>query len=476
MAEEPVIPSSFNASDVYDPIGETEKRCEKLDIPAPLAAFFRKTELHRNFQQIIQDQSLLEKVAANYVIVKKIISFLPWQDKIMCKNVCSMWRSAVNTLQKEQIGPADFAISLRLCHIKNGLQLVQSDVFYTEPLMVLVFGNMGGFGVTYKCETLLTCPCDPPCEKSHHLIDLVDNVVVAPKKCMLAVKVCDISYKPLKPSKTNHLTVGRKLCRISGFIVGMYIPVIPNVNFQIINIKCIRDIKTVFMKTIDKLAETDYIKGALVFVNGSFILHSVDDIVFLNYLKEVQPNVPYALGGCIVEDTVSDRDDMNIMIEGVNTGKDLVTENIVSIGLFSVPKSFIDAPPENGCNFDMFSLILESSDWSKAKIQSAINEFAKKVPHFEHSVVIKMSCVGRDNKHDYEQELFRAAFPKTRLAGCYGNGELGINHPERLKPESFTSVKRHRADPGPAFGIMYSYSTIFVYIGWGNIVTPAQST
>lgn len=168
MAEEPVIPSSFNVSDVYDPIDETEKRCEKLDIPAHLAAFFRKTELQRNFQQIIQDQSLLEKVAANYVIVKKILSFLPWQDKIMCKNVCSMWRSAVNTLQKEQIGPADFAISLRLCHIKNGLQLVQSDVFYTEPLMVLVFGNMGGFGVTYKCETLLTCPCDPPCEKSHH--------------------------------------------------------------------------------------------------------------------------------------------------------------------------------------------------------------------------------------------------------------------------------------------------------------------
>lgn len=75
---------------------------------------------------------------------------------------------------------------------------------------------------------------------------------------------------------------------------------------------------------------------------------------------------------------MSDKDDMNIMIEGVNTGKDLVTENIVSIGLFSVPKSFIDAPPENGCHFDMFSLILESSDWSKAKIQSAINEVSFK--------------------------------------------------------------------------------------------------
>lgn len=104
-------------------------------------------------------------------------------------------------------------------------------------------------------------------------------------------------------------------------------------------------------------------------------------------------------------------------------------------------------------------------------------QFSKKVPHYEHSVVIKMSCVGRDGKHSYEQNFFRAAFPTTRLVGCYGNGELGINLPERAQPESRAgTVKRHRADPGPEYGIMYSYATVFVYIGWGRITKPAETT
>lgn len=105
-------------------------------------------------------------------------------------------------------------------------------------------------------------------------------------------------------------------------------------------------------------------------------------------------------------------------------------------------------------------------------------QFSKKVPHYEHSVVIKMSCVGRDVKHEIEQNLFRAAFPNTRLVGCYGNGELGINKPERAKPEARPSpVKRNRTEELPdGFGIMHSYATVFEYIGWGKIITPAEST
>lgn len=99
-------------------------------------------------------------------------------------------------------------------------------------------------------------------------------------------------------------------------------------------------------------------------------------------------------------------------------------------------------------------------------------QFAKKVPKFEHSVAVKLSCVGRDQKHKLEQDLFRAAFPYTRIIGCYGNGELGLNHP--AKPTSDTipnAAKRHKHDPGPQYGIMYSYSTVFVYIGWGKILS-----
>lgn len=98
-------------------------------------------------------------------------------------------------------------------------------------------------------------------------------------------------------------------------------------------------------------------------------------------------------------------------------------------------------------------------------------QFAKKVPVFEQTVALKLSCVGRDQKHALEQDYFRAAFPHTPLIGCYGNGELGISHPPRPQPaDPPRSVKRHRRNPRQQ-GIMYSYSTVFVYVGWGKIMS-----
>lgn len=142
--------------------------CLKIDIPAYIAAFLSGQQLIRDCEQILCDQSLLENVAANYVIVKKILSFLPWQDKLMCKNVCSLWRSAVNTLQKEQLAPADFVLSMKPSHIRHGIKLLQSDCFYSEPLLVLAFGNAVGFTGTVYCEAKNTSTCDPPCLRDHY--------------------------------------------------------------------------------------------------------------------------------------------------------------------------------------------------------------------------------------------------------------------------------------------------------------------
>lgn len=113
-----------------------------------------------------------------------------------------------------------------------------------------------------------------------------------------------------------------------------------------------------------------------------------------------------------------------------------------------------------------------------------ILQFSKSVPSFEHSVVVKFSCVGRDNKDEFEQHCFRAVFPNTRLIGCFGNGELGVNHPirtDQFDPIPFSKsysvgTKRYRREPGPRFDVMYSYSTIFVYIGWGKILSQPEST
>lgn len=165
MAEDPTIPNDFDSA--ADDYGNDVLKCLKIHTSPYIVAFLHKKTLPRNIEQIPCDENVLEKVASNYVIVKQIISNLSWQNKLMCKNVCSMWRAAVETLQREQIGPCDFAVNLRLCYIRNGVKLNMSDNFYTEPLAVFVFANTSGFTVTRKCAMLVPCPCDPPCEKKH---------------------------------------------------------------------------------------------------------------------------------------------------------------------------------------------------------------------------------------------------------------------------------------------------------------------
>lgn len=44
------------------------------------------------------------------------------------------------------------------------------------------------------------------------------------------------------------------------------------------------------------------------------------------------------------------------------------------MGIFTVPKSTDNAEQTEKNNFDMYSLVIESSDWTKQKIQKTINE------------------------------------------------------------------------------------------------------
>lgn len=120
------------------------------------------------------------------------------------------------------------------------------------------------------------------------VVDVVQQQVVVPKKCMITVKSCYLSYMPLPQSITYQHTINRQgFGRSSAFMGGVYIPAIPDVEFQVINIKSIGDMKRTFFKVVDNISETRFVKGVLVFVNESFLLHSVEDIVFINYFKDV---------------------------------------------------------------------------------------------------------------------------------------------------------------------------------------------
>lgn len=71
-----------------------------------------------------------------------------------------------------------------------------------------------------------------------------------------------------------------------------------------------------------------------------------------------------------MEDTISEQSDIDSIVDGVNNdSRDIVSENLLSIGIFTLPKA-----SKNEYNFDMYSLVIDSSSWTKPKIQQSISE------------------------------------------------------------------------------------------------------
>ncbi|CAH2981381.1 unnamed protein product [Chilo suppressalis] len=262
---------------------------KKLSLPEHILAYIERRELLRDYEEVSCDNHLKDNVMNNYVIVKRILSNLSWQDKLLCKHVCRTWYSAVLALQKEQLCPADFVIDLHLSQIKNGVKLKQSSELHTEPLVVFSFVNDTGFGSTSRCLALVPSPCDPPCEKEHCLMDYLQNKVAAPKECIFTVRACYLSYRPLEQSKTSdHAIKQRMLRRTFPIICGVYIPMIPDVKFHIINIKTNTDMQNDFYDVVSNLAQGCIFKGVLVYVTEKFIVQSfIEECAYLNYFKEV---------------------------------------------------------------------------------------------------------------------------------------------------------------------------------------------
>ncbi|CAG9088261.1 unnamed protein product [Plutella xylostella] len=459
-----------------------ENQCCKVETQEHIAAYLENRELVRELQPLTCDARLVEQVASNYIIVKRMLGHLPWQDQMICKSVCKMWCDAVQALQRELQGPVDFVYEV-VEDVDSGM-LKSSGSFSKEPMAVIVFTNFGGFCKMGNCTLMSPRPCMPACSEVHWMLDFLDQELCFPKDCDLIVRASYLCYMPLASSPSSAYTINRDMMTTTlPFICGIYIPKIPNVQYEVVNIKTNSDMKMDFFDVVDRISSTRTFKGILVFVTDKYMLNSIDDITFLNHFKKVQPETPYALGGCIIEDTMFDRRDLSFFINNVNTDvlhRDaFISENVVSVCMFTVPKTQEMQDSGSGCNgnFEMFSLIIESSDWSKPKILSAIKEFAENIDHFEHSLVFKLSCIGRDERHDFEQKSFRTHFPTTPLIGCYGNGELGVNHPPRPEPKpkpSANTVKRQKRLIAE-LGLMYSYSTVFVYMGWGKIVKPAKT-
>lgn len=144
--------------------------CVKLQIPENFTAVLEKRlDLYRSSETIDCPEELIEKVFNNNVIVKYLLKHLPWQDKYVCKHVCTLWANTIKILSKEQLRAVDFSINLSINAVKKGIMYKKSGEFVNLPMCALVFCNSAAINEygTAKCQALLPHPCSPPCEKEH---------------------------------------------------------------------------------------------------------------------------------------------------------------------------------------------------------------------------------------------------------------------------------------------------------------------
>lgn len=436
----------------------TQFKCSKLTTAPHLKALIEGKKLDRDIPPLDCDTALVERVISNYIIVRNILSHLSWQELELCKLVCKSWKDAVKAQRRATMEPRDFVLTEANSHT---LKFVKSAPMNNEPLIIFSFVLVSTLGLRAKCEHFSPSVCDPPCTEEHDVIDVIDHSMNSPKECMVTVKTDFITYMPVATSPTSLYSGKKQLSeRLPPFIGGFAIPKLPDVNSRILKVNDLNLIEEEFYTPVNDILKKDYIKGILVFVTDKYFLHSMLDISFLDHFRVVQPDVPFALGGCIIEDTLLNRDEISALIGSINEEKPYISDNTISICLFTVPK---DNERITKNNFEMYSLVVENTESGKKKLVSALKEFSERIPRFQHSVAMKLSCMGLESRHHLELAVFRAFFPDTPLIGCFGNGELGVNHPMTF---SGPPQKRRRKQPS----IMYSYTSVYVYFGWGKIL------
>ncbi|XP_023934783.2 uncharacterized protein LOC112043545 [Bicyclus anynana] len=444
-------------------------KCPKLALDDHFRAYIKKENLERRFKPLKCSSELIEKVVSNYLIVKQILSNLHWRDKLLCKHVCTTWYAAVQSLRREQLAPVDYSMVFPMSSV-IWAKLTMSSELVNEPLVVMTFVNKDGVQSTRHCPSIHPPPCSVPCDEIHCLLDSIHKYTSAPKQCANVIQSEYFSYLPVPTSVTYKLSK-TMMERSRPHLLGLFIPVIPDVKLHTIIINKEWNMRK-FYKVVKHISRNRIFKGILVYVSDKNFLRSVGLGPFLNYFQELQPDIPFGYGGCLIQNTLFKHNGIKRTVQRVAEGKVYRSGNKVSISVFTIPKN----PQSNECNFNMYSLVVDVGE-NELEAQETINEFSKRVPQFEYSAVIKLSSEPEnwfEKKPIWEQDYFRAAFPNTTLIGCFGKGQLGVDHPPKPDPSPYPPKKKPCPAPRPLeqnYNRVYSDSTVFVYMGWGKILS-----
>lgn len=90
---------------------------------------------------------------------------------------------------------------------------------------------------------------------------------------------------PLSHSETFEYTITN--LKLLPFMGGLYIPAIPDVKYHTLNLRTFDNMKHDYYEFVNELTKDRIVKGLLVFVTDKYLLHPVEDIIFINYLKDV---------------------------------------------------------------------------------------------------------------------------------------------------------------------------------------------
>lgn len=140
--------------------------CVKLQLDDHVKAFMEKKVLERDIEPVKCSKEVIDKVVTNYIIVKQILSNLSWQEKSLCKQVCTTWHSAVQALRREQLSPVDFMMDLHSQSLNRAV-LKKSGSFCNEPLVVMTFVKCSGLDMSCPCKMIQPSPCAVPCAADH---------------------------------------------------------------------------------------------------------------------------------------------------------------------------------------------------------------------------------------------------------------------------------------------------------------------
>lgn len=232
--------------------------------------------------------------------------------------------------------------------------------------------------------------------------------------------------------------IGKKKTKLSTYYcIGVMFPVIPNIRILKFYYKLnpATNIK-------DVLRNDEVVKALIVFG----ITNPKKELKKLNKDLRAWQGDTFALGGGLVW--------------GINVISPHRQSFVMPSSLYCI--AFVEENRFDHTFFSATAIIRESHSF-----EFRLNSFQQSVEHREQSVMFRFCCI--EKIENLEDKLIRYYFPNIVLIPMRVNGEIGYDYNWRYS-KTPKPVFNHR----DGSGFCLEYTTVLVYLTWGDLVKPQK--